>query len=183
MKQTKTGLELMMMNYSSEFHKRNLRNESSAGANAASKANTTVSATDPLSEIIWCPDKGFSLKCVDSSFKNKNTSLFHDVEPSSMVLALLQSVACGNSINDDKPTDDVFVKPLTRICAESDVSSTNIPKRPPTSDSVVIIPECKPYEDNDTGKDYIPYGSYRCKENRSCYFRILSWFCYFRILS
>ncbi|XP_058770787.1 uncharacterized protein LOC131644332 isoform X2 [Vicia villosa] len=151
MKPTKTGLEFMLMNYSSEFHKRNLRNESSAGANAAFKANTTVSTADPLSEIVWSPDKGFGLKCVDSSFKNKNTSLFRDVEPSSMVLALLQSVACGNSINDDKPTDNAFVQPLTGVCVESDVSSTNIPIRPPTSDSVVIIPECKPYDDHDTG--------------------------------
>ncbi|KAL5068351.1 hypothetical protein RYX36_019238 [Vicia faba] len=141
----KTGLELMLMNYSSECHERNLRNKSSAGANAAFKANTSISATDPLSEIVWCPDKGFGLKCVDSSFKNKNTSLLRDVEPSSMVLALLQSVTCGN------PMDDVFVQPLTGICAESDISSTNIPIRPPTSDSVVIIPECKPYADHDTG--------------------------------
>ncbi|CAL5208246.1 unnamed protein product [Lathyrus oleraceus] len=145
----KTGLELMLMKYSSECHETNLRNESSAGANADSKANTRVSAMDPLSEIVWSPDKGFSLKCVDSSFKSKNTSFLRGVEPSSMVLALLQSVTCGNSIND-KPTDDVFVQPLAGICAESDVSSTNIPIRPPASDSVVIIPECKPYEHHDT---------------------------------
>ncbi|CAK8572070.1 unnamed protein product [Lathyrus sativus] len=145
----KTGLELML-DFSSEFHKGNFKNESSAGANAASKVNTTISVKDPLSEIVWSPDKGFGLKCVDSSFKNKNTSLFRDVEPSSMVLALLQSVTCGTSIND-KPTDDVFVQPLTGICADPDVSSMNVPIRPPTSDSVVIIPECKPYEHHDTG--------------------------------
>ncbi|WJX12431.1 hypothetical protein P8452_02935 [Trifolium repens] len=122
----KTGLELIL-NYSSQYHKEKLQNESSAGANAASRANIPFSATDPLSEIVWSPDKGFSLKCVDSSYTNKNTSLFRNVEPSSMVLALLQSVTCAT----DKPIDDVFVK-----CGKSDVSSTDTPARNPTSDTV-----------------------------------------------
>jgi hypothetical protein len=121
----KTGLELIL-NYSSQYHKEKLQNESSAGANAASRANIPFSATDPLSEIVWSPDKGFSLKCVDSSYTNKNTSLFRNVEPSSMVLALLQSVTCAT----DKPIDDVFVK-----CGKSDVSSTDTPARNPTSDT------------------------------------------------
>ncbi|CAJ2628081.1 hypothetical protein L195_g005587 [Trifolium pratense] len=126
----KTGLELIL-NYSSQYHKEKLQNhESSAGANAASRANIPFSATDPLSEIVWSQDKGFSLKCVDSSYTNKNTSLFRDVEPSSMVLALLQSVTCAT----DKPIDDVFVKPLSVLCGKSDVSSTDTPRNP-TSDT------------------------------------------------
>jgi hypothetical protein len=126
----KTGFEVIL-NYSSQCHKEKLQTESSAGANAASRANTIFSANDPLSEIVWTPDKGFSLKCVDSSFTNKNTSLLRDVEPSSMVLALLQSVTCAT----DKPAEDVLVQPLAVICAKSDVSSTGTPARNSTSDS------------------------------------------------
>jgi len=155
----KTGFELIL-NYSSQCHKEKLQTESSAGANAASRANTIFSANDPLSEIVWCPDKGFSLKCVDSSFTNENTSLLRDVEPSSMVLALLQSVTCAT----DKPVDDVLVQPLAVICAKGDVSSTDTPARNSTSDSVAIFPEYTPYQEHDTGKYYIPYGSYRCRE-------------------
>lgn len=142
----KTGFEVIL-NYSSQCHKEKLQTESSAGANAASRANTIFSANDPLSEIVWTPDKGFSLKCVDSSFTNKNTSLLRDVEPSSMVLALLQSVTCTT----DKPVEDVFVQPLAVICAKSDVSSTDTPARNSTSDSVAIFPEYTPYQEHDTG--------------------------------
>ncbi|KAJ1409422.1 hypothetical protein SESBI_22708 [Sesbania bispinosa] len=137
----------LVLNYSNQCIWKNLKNESGAGANAACRIDKSFSATDPLSEIVWSPDKGFSLKCVDSSFTNKNNSLFGDVEPSSMVLALLQSVTGGSSTTD-KPIDDVFVEPITVICTKSDVSS---PDRLPTDDSVVVIPNNKAYEEYDTG--------------------------------
>ncbi|RDX74042.1 hypothetical protein CR513_46251, partial [Mucuna pruriens] len=149
----KTDFELVL-NYSNQCIWKNLKNDSGAGANAACRVDKTFSATDPLSEIVWSPDKGFSLNCVDSSFTNKNTSLFRDVEPSSMVLALLQSVTDGSSTMD-KPIDDVFVEPIDVICSKSDDSSTDTPARHPASDSVVIIPDhktCEEHHDTDVGK-------------------------------
>ncbi|KAK7278459.1 hypothetical protein RJT34_23488 [Clitoria ternatea] len=68
-----------------------------------------------------------------------------------MVLALLQSVTGGSSTTD-KPIDDVFVEPITVICRKSDASSADTPAKLPTSDSVVIIPDHKTYEEHhDTG--------------------------------
>lgn len=156
----KTDFELIL-NYSDQCNNwKKLENESGAGANAALKADNGFSATEPLSEIVWSPDKGFSLKCVDSSFTNKNTSLFRDVEPSNMVLALLQTVTCG-SPTTDKPIDDVFVEPLAVICTKSDVSSTDTPASHPSSRSLAMIPEYKACEEHDTGQINSSSSSYR----------------------
>ncbi|WVY97369.1 hypothetical protein V8G54_029520 [Vigna mungo] len=145
----KADIELVL-NYSNPCIWKNLNNDSCAGANAACKIDKTFSATDPLSEIVWSPDKGFSLKCVDSSF-NKKSSLFRDFEPSSMVLAVLQSVTDGSSATD-KSENEVFVEPIAVICSKNDVSSTDTPSGHPSSDSVVVIPHHKTCEDdNGTG--------------------------------
>ncbi|XP_061354449.1 uncharacterized protein LOC133299062 isoform X2 [Gastrolobium bilobum] len=109
----------------------------------------TFAATDALSEIVWSPDKGLSLKCADSSFADKNNSLFRDVRPSCMVLAPPQSVTGGRSITD-KSIDDVFVKPIVVICSKSDIAATDTLTMHPTSDSSVK-PECKSHEENNTG--------------------------------
>nr|KYP65465.1 hypothetical protein KK1_011700 [Cajanus cajan] len=145
----KSDIELVL-NYSNQCI---WKNEPGAGANAACRINKPFPATDPLSEIIWSPDNGFSLKCVDSSFTNKNTSLFGNVEPSSMVLALFQSVNDGISTTD-KPLDDVFVEPIAVICSKSDVSSRDTPAMQPESDSAIIIPDhktCEEHHDTDNG--------------------------------
>lgn len=147
---SKIDLELVL-NYTNQNVRKKLKNDWCAGANAASRIDSAFSETDPLSEIVWSPDKGFSLKCVDSSFTNKKSSLFRDVEPSSMVLALLQSVASGSSTTE-KPVDDVFVEPIAVICTKSEVSSTDTPSRNPTSDSVIIVSDHETCEENDTGK-------------------------------
>ncbi|CAJ1976478.1 unnamed protein product [Sphenostylis stenocarpa] len=123
------------------------KNDSGAGANAACKIDKTFAAIDPLSEIVWSPDKGFSLKCVDSSFTDKKVSLFGNVEPSSMVLALLQSVTDGSS-EMDKPLKDVFEEPIAVICSKNDVSSTDTSSRNTQSDSVIIISDHKTCEDD-----------------------------------
>ncbi|XP_068490845.1 uncharacterized protein [Phaseolus vulgaris] len=137
----------LVLNYSNPCIWKNLKNESSAGANAACKIDKTFSAADPLSEIVWSPDKGFNLKCVDSSFTNKKASMFGDFEPSSMVLALLQSVTEGSSATD-KPINDVSVEPIAVICSNNDVYSTDAPSGHPASDSVVVILDHKTCEDD-----------------------------------
>jgi len=159
----KTDFELVL-NYSNRCIWKNLKNGSGAGANAACKIDKAFSAADPLSEIVWSPDKGFSLKCVDSSFTNKKASLFGDFDPSSMVLALLRSVAEGSSATDE-PINDVFVEPIAVICSKNDVYSTNTPSAHPASDSVVVIPDHKTCEDdNGTGKSNIYCAYCRCRE-------------------
>lgn len=77
----KTDSELFLNN-ANQCDWKNLKNDSCAGANAASRADMTLATTDPLSELVWSSDKGLSLKCADSSFADKNSSLFRDVGPS-----------------------------------------------------------------------------------------------------
>ncbi|XP_016202288.1 uncharacterized protein LOC107643214 isoform X2 [Arachis ipaensis] len=143
----KTDLELFL-NYANQCVWKNLKNESGAGANAAgSRVDMTYAATDPLSEIVWSPENGLCLKCADSSFAGKNSSLFQDVGPSSMVITPPQIV------NTDKPVEDVSVKPIAIICtAKGDIAETDThtPAMHPTSDSGVM-PKCKASEESDTG--------------------------------
>ncbi|XP_028190125.1 uncharacterized protein LOC114376283 isoform X4 [Glycine soja] len=52
----KTDIELFLNNANQCVWKK-LNNDSGAGANAASREDMTLAATDPLSEIVWSPDK------------------------------------------------------------------------------------------------------------------------------
>lgn len=42
-----------------------------AGANANSMVDMTFAASDPLSELVWSPNNGLSLKCANSSMLDK----------------------------------------------------------------------------------------------------------------
>lgn len=121
---------------------KNLNNDSGAGANAASRLDMTFVASNTLSELVWSPDKGLSLKCADSSFAEKNSSLFWDVGPSNMVLASPQHITDGSSASE---------KPVAAVCMKTDIDGTDTPIRNPTSDSGAKQ-ECKTYEEHETGK-------------------------------
>uniref|UniRef100_A0A2P2LGP5 Uncharacterized protein LOC105632094 isoform X1 n=1 Tax=Rhizophora mucronata TaxID=61149 RepID=A0A2P2LGP5_RHIMU len=58
-----------------QFIQRKATSESGAGANAGSALDRTFVATDPLSELGWSPQEGFSIKCADDSFSKKKSSL------------------------------------------------------------------------------------------------------------
>ncbi|KAH1267753.1 hypothetical protein GmHk_01G002897 [Glycine max] len=145
----KTDIELFLNNANQCIWKK-LNNDSGAGANAASRADMTLAATDPLSEIVWSPDKGLSLKCADSSFAHKNSSLLRDVGTSCMVFAPPQNFTGGSSTTD-KPLDDDFLKPIAVVCAKSDIAEADAPTMPPTGDSGVKA-KCKAYEEDDIGQ-------------------------------
>ncbi|MED6195717.1 hypothetical protein PIB30_040653 [Stylosanthes scabra] len=149
----------LVVNYSEQCVWKHLKNDSSgAGANAASRVDMSLSAIDPLSEIVWSPNKGFSLNCVDPSFayNNRNTNLYQDVRPSSMVFALLHGVSTAGISDHDLPIDDVFVNPITVICAKSGDS----PSR------ATITPECQAVKEHDTGEvDERPVGEFLTQED------------------
>jgi hypothetical protein len=111
-------VELVLLKMSEKENKKvkpNSDSDSCAGANAASGVDMTLATTDPLSEIVWSPEKGLSLKCAD-----KNSSLFRDVGPSyCMVLSPPQSVIYCNSITD-KPINDNFLKSTAMACVKPD---------------------------------------------------------------
>lgn len=142
----KTDIEFFLNNANQCVWKK-LNNDSGAGANAASRVDMTFAATDPLSEIVWSPDKGLSLKCADSSFADKNSSLFRDVGTSCMVLAPPQNFTGGSS-TIDKPIYDDFVKPIAVACGKSNIAEADSPTMHPTG----VKAECKAYEEDDKGK-------------------------------
>jgi len=144
----KTDIELFLNNANQCVWKK-LNNDSGAGANAASRVDMTFAATDPLSEIVWSPDKGLILRCADSSFADKNT-LFRDVGTSCMVLSQPQNFTGGSSTTD-KPLDDDFVKPLAVVCAKDDIAGADPPTMHATGDSGVKA-KFKAYEEDDIGK-------------------------------
>ncbi|XP_022631553.1 uncharacterized protein LOC106777661 isoform X3 [Vigna radiata var. radiata] len=115
----KTDIELFLNNANQCVWKK-LNNDSGAGANAASRVDMTFAATDPLSEIVWSPDKGLSLRCADSSFADKNTSLFRDVGTSFVC-------AKGDISEADAPTmhatGDSGVKAKFKAYEEDDIGS------------------------------------------------------------
>ncbi|KAK4266094.1 hypothetical protein QN277_027064 [Acacia crassicarpa] len=134
------------MNYSNQCI---LKTGLGAGANAVSKLGMRFVPNSPLSELVWSPGKGLSLKYADSSFTDEKTSLFWDVGPSNFFLGMPDSIF-GVASSTDKRVDDVFAKPIAAVSIKSDISGNDIPPKDLTSDSGAK-PECKEHEEQDTG--------------------------------
>ncbi|XWS39241.1 hypothetical protein CRYUN_Cryun18bG0033700 [Craigia yunnanensis] len=81
---TDVGLAL---GYSNHSIQRRLSNDLGAGANAASRIDMTFVANDPLSELVWSPQKGPSLNCTNCIFSDKEHSLVWGSGPSNVVLS------------------------------------------------------------------------------------------------
>ncbi|XP_059315859.1 uncharacterized protein LOC132066559 [Lycium ferocissimum] len=64
---------------------------SGAGVNASSTVDMAFAASDPLSELVWSPRKGLSLKCADSSLADKKPFLLWNVGPSNLIGSPSQS--------------------------------------------------------------------------------------------
>ncbi|CAN0904446.1 hypothetical protein LINGRAHAP2_LOCUS23097 [Linum grandiflorum] len=66
----------LLLNYSNRFIQRRLNSAeaSGAGTNADPSVGMALRASDPLSELVWSPRKGLSVKCADRSFFGRNTS-------------------------------------------------------------------------------------------------------------
>ncbi|GFZ14139.1 zinc knuckle (CCHC-type) family protein [Actinidia rufa] len=98
-----TDLQLALA-YQNQFTPRRLSN-SGAGANADSRIDLAFVAADPLSELVWSPHNGLSLKCADFSFFEEKTSLLWDVGPSNMVLSPPQG-ATSRVATGEEPIDE-----------------------------------------------------------------------------
>ncbi|PIA45230.1 hypothetical protein AQUCO_01700635v1 [Aquilegia coerulea] len=69
------------------------KNDSGAGANAASREEMVLVTTDPLSELVWSPHKGLSLKCAECNLADKKAFLW------GMVLSPPQDITIGENKN------------------------------------------------------------------------------------
>ena len=100
-----TDLQLALA-YHNPFTPRPLSNAGAgAGANADSRIDLAFVAADPLSELVWSPHNGLSLKCTDFSFFEKKPSLLWDVGPSNMVLSPPQGTTSKVPSRED-PRDE-----------------------------------------------------------------------------
>ncbi|XP_057957119.1 uncharacterized protein LOC131150429 isoform X2 [Malania oleifera] len=100
--ESRTDLGLTLDN-SSQGIQRGLNNNTGAGANAGCSADMTFVATDFLSELVWTPHTGLSLKCADCTLAKKKTSVLWGAEPSNMVLSLTKSneaLSCSKGLNE-----------------------------------------------------------------------------------
>ncbi|GMI70472.1 hypothetical protein HRI_000716500 [Hibiscus trionum] len=95
----------LALGYSDHGIQRRLSNDLGAGANAASRIDRTFVATDPLSELVWSPRKGLSLKSTECSVADKKHPLVWRAGPSNMFFSLQQTNASARS-SDDRPMDE-----------------------------------------------------------------------------
>lgn len=119
-----------------------------AGANAGSRIDMTFVASDPLSELVWSPHKGLSLKRADSSFANKKPSLLWGAGPSNVDFPAPQSFMGGSSTTD-KPVDEV-ITPQVASHTKDDFAGANTSNASLTS-ACGGMPECQPNHEHKTG--------------------------------
>lgn len=116
--------------HSNQCIQRILNNEDpGAGANAASRVDMTFVATDPLSELVWSPQKGLSLRCADGSFSNKKPSLLWGVGSTKM----------GSGSSSDMPTSNTK-KPINEKDFMGSLAARNIGSEVARGDNYIISP-------------------------------------------
>jgi hypothetical protein len=142
----------LALGYSNQCIQRQLNNDSGAGANAGSRIDMTFVAPDPLSELVWSPQKGLSLKCADSSFTDKKASLLWGAGPSKVAFLMPQSATDGRS-DTDNPVVEVMTS-QEAFHAKDDFAGTNTSTGSPTSDAG-SLPGCGPKHEHDTGKEKV----------------------------
>lgn len=119
------GLALGSTNYSIRTR---LNNSSGAGVNADSRMDMAFATSDPLSELVWSPNNGLSLKCANSSTADKKPFLLWNVGPSSKGLSPSQIIGPKWSIDDNAvdqrhltisqtmlDADDIFINKATLL--------------------------------------------------------------------
>lgn len=116
----------LALNYSSQCIQRALNDDSGAGANAGSRVDMTFVATDPLSELVWSPHKGLSLKCADSSMKEKRPSLLLGAGPSNMIHSPPQDNIAGKIIYKEPTGEGNLITSQGTLCMKNEMGETNI---------------------------------------------------------
>ena len=85
-----------------------LKENSGAGVNAASIIDMTYTASNSLSELIWSPHSGLSLKCAERSLADKKPFLLWNVGPSNTIPSLSQGISC-NGTDDETKMEENFI--------------------------------------------------------------------------
>lgn len=115
----------LALGYSGQCIPKALNNDSGAGANAGSRVDMTFVATDPLSELVWSPHKGLSLKCADSSVNEKRTSLLWGTGPSNRICSPLHSITDRKTIPDEPRGKGNLVTSEATVCVKNETGETD----------------------------------------------------------
>ncbi|KAG6582356.1 hypothetical protein SDJN03_22358, partial [Cucurbita argyrosperma subsp. sororia] len=78
-----------------------LTNKLGVGANAGSMVDVKYVTTDSLSELVWSPHEGLSLRCANSSFNNRKTPILWDAAANNASFVLPRSVIAGKSTSNN----------------------------------------------------------------------------------
>lgn len=132
----------LALSYSNQCVQRRSNKDSGAGANAGSRIDMTFVANDPLSELVWSPHKGLSLKFTDSRFVDTKTLLFWGAGPSNVALSPPQSNTDRRSATEKPMDEENFLTPVTSFHLKNEVTCKDTCKdtstKSPKSDSGVM---------------------------------------------
>lgn len=140
---TEPVIELgLSLDYSNQCVHRRLNDNSGTGANAAPRVDMTFVTSDPLSELVWSPHKGLSLKCADCSLNERRPCVLWGAEPSVSVLSPPRSItAARNGI--DKPTkEENLITSLDALHVKSDVGETAKLAMSTRNNDARVMPVC-----------------------------------------
>nr|XP_018626409.1 uncharacterized protein LOC104096366 isoform X2 [Nicotiana tomentosiformis] len=85
--------------------------DSGAGVNASSMVDMAFAASDPLSELVWSPHKGLSLKCADSRLADKKPVLLWNVGLSNVISPPSQSGRFKGTYDENAVNERTIVSP------------------------------------------------------------------------
>ncbi|XP_019236999.1 PREDICTED: uncharacterized protein LOC109217223 isoform X2 [Nicotiana attenuata] len=83
--------------------------DSGAGVNASSTDHMAFAASNPLSELVWSPDKGLSLKCADSGLADKKPFLLWNVGLSNVISSPSQSSRFKGTYDENAVNERIIV--------------------------------------------------------------------------
>ncbi|KAK4856883.1 hypothetical protein QYF36_022304 [Acer negundo] len=141
-----TELELSL-SYSSQRIQRRLNSATGAGANAGTRLDIEFAATDPLSELVWSPQNGLSLKCADGGFGDKRPPLLWGAEPSNVVLSPSKDITAGRSRTDKPIIEENFIMSRSAFHGMSETADKDTSTRTPEIDVAVMPIRGSSHED------------------------------------
>ncbi|KAJ0981607.1 hypothetical protein J5N97_009862 [Dioscorea zingiberensis] len=104
-----------------------------AGANASSRVNMVFITTNPLSELVWSPQKGLSLKYANSSLSEKKASLLWNAESFNIMTLPPQCPNVGETSNAQDNVERNLELTQLNVHSESKNSNRATLPSPPQS--------------------------------------------------
>ncbi|XP_016434926.1 uncharacterized protein LOC107761240 [Nicotiana tabacum] len=83
--------------------------DSGAGVNASSTVDMAFAASDPLSELVWSPHKGLSVKCADSGLADKKPFLLWNVGLSNVISPPSQSGRFKGTYDENAVNERILI--------------------------------------------------------------------------